>query len=214
MSKEADRVRRKLRAWAAPGGSHDRTIRLLRLVLPVGIGLLVVALAFVPLARQTDISFVLAKDRVDVASERMRVADARYSGVDSKGQAFMIQAGSAVQRTSADPIVRLADLTARIVLKDGPAAIAARRGRYNIEDEQVLIDGPVVFKSADGYGLRTENVTVDLADRNLESRGRVTGAGPLGTFEADHIRADFDARTVTLEGRARLHITQRQSRGS
>jgi lipopolysaccharide export system protein LptC len=31
---------------------------------------------------------------------------------------------------------------------------------------------------------------------------------PTGTFRADHLGADLEARTVTLEGNARLRIEQ------
>jgi lipopolysaccharide export system protein LptC len=36
---------------------------------------------------------------------------------------------------------------------------------------------------------------------------------PLGTFSAARMRADLNARTVRLEGRARLRITQGSVRG-
>lgn len=214
MSELADRARIERRRWAVPGSSHDRVIDTARRLLPAGIGLLAAVLALAPLTMGRDISFVLSKDRVAVAKERMRVSDAQYRGQDGKGQPFLIRAGSAVQRSSSDPIVKLADLSARIELQDGPAAIAANHGRYDIERDRVAIDGPVVFKTADGYRLLTRDVGIDLQSRILASAGPITGTMPLGTFRADRLRADLNQRVVTLDGRARLHIVQVGSRGA
>lgn len=214
MSEQADRVRSERQIWAAPGSSHDAVLRVMRLLLPIGIVFVVVLLALAPLTTGRDISFVLSKDRVAVAKERMRVTDARYRGVDSGGQPFMISAASAVQTTSADPVVRMTELAARIMFKEGPAAIAANRGRYNMSNDRVAIDGPLVFKTSDGYRIMTRDVDIDLNTRKLESKGAVDGVMPLGTFRSDRLRADLNQRTATLDGRARLHIVQGQSRGA
>jgi len=214
MSELADQARREQRRWAVPGSSHDKLLGTIRLLLPAGIVLVVALLAFAPLTMGRDISFVLSKDRVAVAKERMRVTKAQYRGTDDNGEPFAISAGSAVQRSSSDPIVKLNELSARIQLEDGPAAIAANTGRYDIDKQRVAIVGPVVFKTQDGYRLMTHDVGIDLPTRSLASNGAVNGSMPLGTFRADGLRADLNRRTVVLDGHARLHIVQGQSRGA
>jgi lipopolysaccharide export system protein LptC len=214
MSELADRARGERRLWAAPGSSHDKVIGTARLLLPIGIVVMTGMLAFAPLTMGRDISFVLSKDRVAVAKERMRVTQAQYRGEDGEGQPFAINAGSAVQRSSSDPVVKLNELSARIQLKDGPAAIAAQRGRYDLDTDRIAIDGPVVFKTSDGYRLATRDVGIDLNTRSLASAGAVDGSMPLGTFSANRLRANLNTRVVMLDGRARLHIVQGQSRGT
>ena len=214
MSELADRVRNERQLWALPGGSHDRLIRSARRALPAGIAIVALFLALAPLSVGRDISFVLAKDSVEIARERLKVTEARYRGEDAKGQPFLIRAGSAVQQSAAVPVVNLADLTATIRLANGPAAFAALRGRYDMRAEQVKIDGPMLFKSADGYRLLARDVTVDLEHRTVASNAPIDGQMPLGNFRADRFRADLETRSVTLEGRARLHILQGRSRGT
>jgi lipopolysaccharide export system protein LptC len=209
LSDAARAERRRRRVWANPGSSHDRIIAIARVVLPAAVVVLTVALATAPLTSGRDISFVLSKDRVAVAKERMRVVRALYRGEDSKGQPFSLTAQSAVQQTSADPVVKLDQLSARIALQGGPATIVSPKGRYNLNNEQVSLDGPVHFKSADGYTLETHDVDLDMHTRKLASRTPVTGTMPLGTFSADRMQADLDNHIVVLDGRARLHITQR-----
>lgn len=213
MSVLADRARSQRQLWAVPGSSHDRTIRIARVVLPIAVAVLIVLLALAPITVGRDISFVLSKDHVDIAHERMRVTMANYRGHDSKGQPFTLRAASAVQASSRDPIVRLNSLSARIALADGPAAIVARNGRYDMNSEKVMIDGEVLFRSADGFELRTRDVTLDMKTRDVTSGGAVDGRMPLGTFSGGRLSADLNTRTVTLDRGARLHIVQARSRG-
>jgi lipopolysaccharide export system protein LptC len=198
--------------WARPGSSHDWVIGISRFVIPMGIVGLAVVMILAPLAVRGDISFVLAKDNVAVAKERMRVTAATYRGEDGKGQPFELKAGSAVQASSRDPVVKLNDLSASITLADGPAMLMAKAGRYDMDREIVSIDGPLVFQSADGYRLATRDVAVGLKSRKIASGGPVDGRMPLGTFSAGRISADLQARTVVLDGRARLHIVQGRGR--
>ncbi len=214
MSELADTARTQRQLWAATGSSHDRVIAILRLVLPAAIVVLVVLLALAPLTVGRDISFVLSKDRVDVARERMQVTAATYRGQDSKGQPFTLNARSAVQTSSRDPVVRLKTLSAQIQLKDGPARVDAGEGRYDMDKEKVAIVGPVKFESADGYRLETRDVDIDLKSRTAESNGPVTGRMTRGTFSADRLTADLNQRVVVLEGRARLRIVQGQARAT
>jgi lipopolysaccharide export system protein LptC len=198
---------RRLR-WARPGSSHDRNVRVARVALPAFVGALAAVLAIAPLTQRAEMSFVLAKDRVDMASERMRVSQARYRGQDDKGQAFTLNAGTAVQATSRTPVVELGELSAELASATGTSRLVAPQARYNLDSEKLDVNGPLTYSSTDGYKLSTSNVGADLNTRKLSSDSPVTGELPVGSFSAGNIRADLGARTVTLGGRARLHIVQ------
>lgn len=212
LSEAARRDRRERRAWATPGSSHDTVIGIARIVLPIGVVALFLLLAIAPITSGREISFVLSKNRVATASERMRVTKALYRGEDDEGQPFALSAASAVQARSTDPQVKLSTLNARLAMQGGPATLTAPAGRYDMTDERVALDGPVAFRSADGYAIDTHDVDLDMKTRLLGSRTPVTGRMPLGRFSADRMKADLNERTVTLEGRARLHIDQRNGK--
>ncbi len=209
MSELARRERSARQHWAAPGSRHDRLVSTARIVLPMSVGVLAAFLVMAPLTATGDVSFVLDKNKVEVAKERMRLQSAQYRGQDSKGQPFEIDAGSAVQRSSAEPIVRISRLSAGIQLSDGPARLVAPSGRYDMNTERMKVDGPIAFQAAGGYRLDTGGATVDLRERKLQSAGEVNGTVPQGTFRADTMRADLESRTVTLDGNARLRIVPR-----
>ncbi|HEY0629431.1 MAG TPA: LPS export ABC transporter periplasmic protein LptC, partial [Sphingomicrobium sp.] len=69
-------------------------------------------------------------------------------------------------------------------------------------------DGPIRVVGPDGYRLATRDVTVNLDQRTMQSKGRVSGEMPLGHFEAGGLSADLDERTVRLNGGVRLKIVQ------
>ncbi|WP_137753447.1 LPS export ABC transporter periplasmic protein LptC [Sphingopyxis sp. L1A2A] len=208
MSERADLDRTMRRLWAASGSSHDRVVRILRFGLPLVIGVVAAVLIFSPFTQRAEVSFLLAKDKVEVAQERMKVTRAEYRGQDAKGQPFALLAGSAVQKSSAEPIVRMSDLSGAIRLADGPATIVARNSAYNMETEKVAVPGMVQVKSAGGYRIDASNVSIDLKTRTLSGQGGVDGTLNIGSFSANQLTADLDRRIVRLQGNARLRINQ------
>jgi len=208
MSELARRDRAAKRHWAEPGGNHDRLVRVTRIVLPILILALLVILAIAPFDRRGDASFILDKNKVDAAQERMRVEAARYTGTDDKGQGFLISADRAIQPTSDRPVVDIEGMRARLDLARGPLSIQAQRGRYNLDQQKVAVDGPVRVVGPDGYRLETRDVGIDLKRRTLASSGRVVGDMRLGHFEAGRISADLGTRIVVLDGGVRLNIRQ------
>jgi lipopolysaccharide export system protein LptC len=213
MSIQAEQQRHARRHWARPGGRHDRLVARLKNWLPMAVGVLAALLVTAPFTGGDKVSFVLDKNKVEVAKERMRVTEALYRGEDGRGQPFSLRAGSAVQKNSREPIVDLNDMSARILLSEGPAVLNARKGRYDMDSERVAVDGPVQFEAAGGYRLTTRDVGIDLKTRRMRSAGRVDGRIPIGTFSGDHLEADLGARTVTLNGRASLRIEQNGIKG-
>lgn len=208
MSELARRDRLVKRRWAAPGGSHDRLIGALKIALPALIGVVLAYLALAPLEKRQEISFLFDKSRVDVAEERLRVERAEYRGRDARGRPFLLSARSAVQESSAEPVLEIRDMLAQLLLDEGPARLRAERARYDLQEDQVDVLGPIVFTAADGYRLSTRDVLVDLRDRTLVSDGPVEGRMPLGRFSAGQLRVNLDERRVVLSERARLHIVQ------
>ena len=208
MSEGARLERPRKRSWAAPGGPHDWLVRGLKVLLPAAVGVLLAYLLLSPLSKKGEISFLLDKNKVDVAGERLKVQAAEYRGQDNKGRPFTITADKALQASSADPVVNIDGMAARIALEEGPASIQAGRARYNMETQKVDVVGPILVEASDGYRLETRDVTVDFNTQTLNSAGGVTGSMPLGRFSAGRMQADLPSRKVVLTGRARLHIAQ------
>ncbi|MEQ1495621.1 MAG: LPS export ABC transporter periplasmic protein LptC [Novosphingobium sp.] len=212
MTETADLIRDKRRHWAAPGGSHDRKVRILAVWLPGLVGVVAAAMIIGPLFTGEELSFLLDRNKVAVTTERLRVNSAMYRGEDKDQRPFTVTAGSAVQVSAKEPVVWMENLAARIRLTDGPAELTAVRGSYNYRDEIVMVEGPVVFTAADGYRMSTQNVQIDLNGRRVLGSGGVSGAIPSGTFSAQRLSADLDNRVLTLDGNVRMRFEQKQFR--
>lgn len=206
MTVEADIIRDRRRAFAAPGGFHDRLVGFLAKALPAAIGLVVAVMILVPLSPRGEISFLLDRKKVAITEQRVAVEQAMYRGQDNKGRAFQLVAGKAVQKTAREPVVELDDLVARIEMADGPAELKANHGVYDFDAGTVHVDGPVNFQASDGYAMVTNDVAIDLKRRVAIGSGGISGTVPAGTFRAERIVADLETRTVALEGRARLQM--------
>jgi lipopolysaccharide export system protein LptC len=206
MTQAADRIRTRRQHFAAPGSSLDTIVRVLAVGLPALVGVVAAMMLITPLSPRGEISFLLDRNKVAIAEDRLRVDNAMYRGQDSHGRPFSLVAGEAVQQSNSVPIVEMEDMTARIVLSEGPAVLTAPRGTYDIDAEQVGIPGMVQFSAADGYQFVARNVTIDLPNRTLVGEGQVSGAIPAGTFSADAMHADLQQRVISLDGNARLQM--------
>lgn len=207
MSEAATRERAFRQHWAVPGSRHDRFVRFAKVALPSAVGVLIAVLAFAPLDKEGDASFILDKKKVDNAPERMRVEAARYVGEDNRGQKFSIEAASAIQRSSDVPIVDISGMMAQLGLAQGPLIIMANLAQYDLDAQKIAIRGPVRVIGPDGYRLETRDVLVDLKQRRLASSGPVSGSMRLGQFRAASLTADLGERKVALRD-ARLKIVQ------
>jgi len=208
MSELANRERANKQRWAVPGSAHDAIVRWSKVALPSAVGVLIAVLAFAPLQKHGDVSFILDKKKVASAPERMRVESAHYVGADNKGQKFEITANRAIQRSSDVPVVDIEGMFAELGLANGPLMIAANQGRYDLDQQKMAVNGPVRVVGPDGYRLETRDVIVDLKQRQMASSGPVAGQMRLGQFQAGRLRADLGERKVVLDGGTRLKIVQ------
>ena len=203
---EAKELRSKRQHFAAPGGNHDRLVGFLARALPMGVGVLAALMIITPLSPRGEVSFLLDRNDVAVIDERLSVDNAMYRGRDVQGRPFSITAGEAVQRSSAEGKVRMEDLMAQLLLEDGPAQLMALGGIYDIDEEVVSVDGDLRLRTADGYAMTASGVSFDLEERMMRGEGGVEGAIPAGTFSANEMSADIDARVIRLNGNARLRM--------
>ena len=211
-TQEAKALRSRRQHFAAPGGSHDVLVGVLARVLPMAVGVVAAFMVITPLSPRGEVSFLLDRNKVAQIDERLSVDNAMYRGRDDKGRPFSLNAGSAVQRSSVEGLVRMQDLAAQILLPEGPARLSANGGIYDLNSEVVSVDGEVRLTAADGYRLVASGVSVDLRERIMRGSDGVEGTIPAATFSARSMRGDLDERVLTLEGNARVSMVPGQLR--
>ena len=199
---------------AEPGSPHDSVMRVLKWLLPALALAVLAAIVIWPLTKVSEFSFLLAKDKVAMAAERLRIDNAVYRGETERGEAFTISAAGAVQHSSAVPIVELDRLKATLAMTEGPAVVTAPSGRYFIETDKLEVAGPVRLDSAAGYTLDSQTVEIDLGTRRVTTAQPVTGTLPIGSFSAGNFEGDIQGRTLVLGGGAHLRIRQGAGRAT
>jgi len=202
----ADQNRTRRRRFAAPGGAHDKLVHVLSVVLPGAIGALLAVMILAPLSPRGEISFLLDRNKVAILQDRLTMMTALYRGEDDRGRNFSVNAGSAVQHSARQDVVQMRDITARVMLNNGPAILTTDAGAYDFARQFITVAGLVNFETSDGYRMVTRGASIDMGKQRLTSVGRVEGRIPAGTFMADRIMADLEARTVALDGHARLRM--------
>ena len=207
MTAGADQLRDRRRAHAAPGGRHDRIVRVLFSALPAGVGVVVAVMVITPMFPRGEVSFLLDRNKVAITRERLQVSNATYRGMDDQSRPFSLSAQQAVQHSAAEPVVQMQQMIARLQLRDGPAQVVAPQGSYDIAHEHMDVAGPVHFHAADGYSMVTSSVGIDLRTHRAVGTGGVSGTLPAGTFTADSIAMDMTERDVVLQGHARMRMT-------
>ena len=94
-------------------------------------------------------------------------------------------------------------------LGQDPSKVPASPEQPVVTPEIGKSPAPVVTRTAaDGYRLTTQNVAIDLRNRQVVGSGGVSGAIPSGTFSAERISADLDNRVLMLDGNVRMRFVQ------
>lgn len=188
-----------------PGSPLDRRIALLKRALPVSAAALFVIVLAMTFSQTNELSFMVSRDKVQPANERIRAEDSVYRGVDQSGRPFSVRAGSAIQRSAAVAEVELTGISATMALPNGPAVIAAPSGRLELGSSLLTVAGPVNAKQA-GFTIGSGAVTIDLTRGTAASNLPVAGRIPIGAFRAGGLTADIGAESVTLTGGVALRI--------
>lgn len=193
------------------GGLYDKTIWLLRVVLPVlAIALAVVTAAY-PFFNQRETSFVLARDSIEASEDRLRMVNPRYSGIDSDNRPFKVRAVSAVQPRGVVDEVLLTGIAAQMQLKgDIEVSVEAGQGTYIPSNEELSLSAPVQIVTSNGYRIDAADSVVDLDDHLVSSNQPVDAAGPLGRFKANGFAVRIDEDKIIFNGGVKAVITPRK----
>lgn len=119
---------------------------------------------------------------------REQVTDPYFAGTTNSGGSLTMIASSARPVPGSDE-VEAETLDATIVLKDG-SEIVLKAPRANLSDKRddAQLTGGVSIYSSTGYTLTTDSLNAMLSRVEVESLGRVEGAGPAGQLTAGRMR--------------------------
>jgi lipopolysaccharide export system protein LptC len=180
---DADRAFRSARR-------HSRTVRILRIAVPAGVGL---ALVIVMLITYLNPLRMLAKlpinlDNLVVSGTKVTMEQPRLSGFTSDARAYELTADTAAQDMTKPDIVELRNIRAKVEMQDKSSMeLRAITGVYDAKGEMLKLDRNIEINSSTGYQGRLREALIDIRKGNVVSEQPVEVKMLQGTLNANRL---------------------------
>lgn len=195
---------RRYRAPTAFGIARRRwLVRSAKFMLPLlSLSLLAMMVMWPEIDRQ-EARDRIAFRRLGQVTEAGRMTDARYRGVDRRGQPYMVTAATAVHATPER--IDLTTPKADVTLQNGAwLMIHSRRGVYIQHAGQLDLSGGVTLYRDDGTTLDTAAAAIDLRAGAAASHVWTHAEGPFGTLDAQGFVLLDKGDVIQFTGPAKL----------
>lgn len=179
-------------AQRAAVSRYSRRVRWMKVLLPVGSVLLVVAI-FLAGRRLDEATSLLSAEEIAALSAGLRLEAPRIAGRTDSGEPFILQADWAEPEGPVPDRIALNRPTGELTLADGRLVLGrADTGLLERSAGEMWLRGEVEIETSDGYRFESERIRVLLSSREAESPGEVFGEGPSGSIEAGSMRIVSD----------------------
>lgn len=197
----------RARTTALEALRYTRFVGVMKRALPAAAFAVIAAVvAFFFLARQPA-KVQMGYERLGRLRNDLAMVKPRLTGVDGKGNPFVITADAAIQDAQNVKQVHLKKIEAD--LTDGKAGwinANAAAGTLDMNVGRLELTGGIDVFSDRGYELHSASVSVDLDKGVVHGHQPVTGHGPLGDISADQFHFERDTDLLTLTGHVHMTI--------
>ncbi|HEX5508822.1 MAG TPA: LPS export ABC transporter periplasmic protein LptC [Pseudolabrys sp.] len=166
---------------------HSRTVRFLRVAVPVSV---VVGVSIVFLISYFNPLRMLAKlpinaGNVVVSGTKITMEAPRLSGFTRDARAYELTAAKASQDLTRPDIVELKNIHANVQMQDkSTMEMTAVNGTYDTKGEMLTLNQDIVLTSSSGYRGHLSEAVVDIRKGNITSRKPVEVQMLQGTLDA------------------------------
>jgi lipopolysaccharide export system protein LptC len=202
---KSDRWAMRMRTDAMQALRYTRFVTLMRRALPTAaIAILGVVVAYAMFPGKSE-RVALSYQKMNGVVGDLAMQKPRLSGVDAKGNPYVITADVAVQQGRNSRKVALNKVDADLQYDGGNWANAsAGKGFVDLDAGWLRLTDGISLYTDGGYELHTKSAYADLKKNMIEGKERVNGHGPLGSIAADSFHIDRNTRRLTLHGRVRM----------
>jgi lipopolysaccharide export system protein LptC len=184
---------------------HSGRVRLLRLAIPIGAVVVVIAIAFVALVKPfRSLPQGLSVGPLSINGTKVTMELPKLSGFKKDNRPYEVTARWASSDVKNPNVIELKEIKARIALQErGFANVEALNGVYNSQAEAIQLRDDVRVKTDTGY-----DVTMRTADVDFKA-GTVNSAEPIevdfsgGKINADALEMLDNGQRVIFKGRVR-----------
>ena len=137
------------------------------------------------------------------ADEVITMVNARFTGRNIAGDAYIITADEARRRRADSSVV---DLKNPRMVDDKGTEVSAPIGVYYQNAEHLDLFQAVKVRDADGYEFTTTAARAFVQEGRVQGLEPLSGIGPLGDVRADSYEIEDDGDRVILRGNVDLTI--------
>lgn len=190
----------------AMSSSYGLFVGVMKVLLPAAAAVFIMLLlAWPELTPDKDSLDLDLSDLAIDQPEALTMLNARFAGIDSRNQPFLVTADVASQETDDESVIALELPRADITLEDGTwVALSARDGLYDRDQQTVDLVGEVSFFHDKGFELHTDKARFDLDEGTATSRETVTGQGVFGQIESMGFDSFNQGDRINFSGPTRL----------
>ena len=200
----------KSRTTGRQAAARSRLVRRLRIALPVFAVVLIATFFANTRNKGVDEAFLEEFKDITAATDELRMANPRFTGVDDKGRPFLITANAAIQAPEDKNLVELEKPRAVQGDADETSVVTADKGLYQSDLNILELSEGVMLEHEIGnsvYVFRSPEATVDIKDEMVSSDAGVGGDGPGGgALKADRMKAYNAEGRIVFEGNVSMRI--------
>lgn len=183
---------------------RSRLVRTMRVVLPVVMALIGLALAGWVAWRNTNERPVVTRE----AQTAIRLVNAKFVGRVKDGRGFMIGARQAIRDEKDYQSVALIEPVLMVGQGQGSARMSAQSGNYNERDKLLRLRGDVRIDDGKGLKFGSQEAIIDTRTGEVVGHSQVQGDGPLGQLNAKSYSVEDKGDRLVFRGGVRARVNQ------
>ena len=195
------------RAWQSRGsrGSnvarYSRFVTVMKIVLPAAATLLIALLILFSVAGRETEQVAVTMENLGALNDDRQMVNPRLTGMDGRGQPFLVTAKAVSQDGAKVPNVMMFDVSGDVSLQNNSwIKIEASKGLLQSQEKRVTLSGAIHIYTDKGYECHTDGAVYDI-DKGLLSGARpIDCQGPLGLIKANGFEGMREAQLMTFRG--------------
>lgn len=165
--------------------SHSRLITWLKIALPSIAAIFIFMILLIPRLSENKNKLKLSTNKIATSIEAMTIENARFLGVNTKGQPFTLNITHAVEVEKNAEKIEFENPVADITFEHEKwLNLNSKRGVFQKNKDLLTLSDDVLVLHADGYSFTSDKINIDIKRKQLFSDVPVTSKAPIGDIKA------------------------------
>lgn len=194
----------------AAAARHSRMVRILRIAVPVVVGLSMASIIFVSVYnpfRELIPKLPVEMDNLVVSGTKITMESPHIAGFSADGRPYEMWAKAAIQDVTDPDHVELKTIRAKVAQQDqSTVTMDARTGFFDNKKQLLDLRQDIFLQSSTGYEAKLTQAFVDINKGNVSSDEHVDVKLLEGTLTADRLRIYNSGELVRFEGNVVMYL--------